>query len=190
MGSEESRALRGRGEPLTIGYVGRFHPKKNLGLLIRAVAQLPANVTLRVAGAGSEDAERDLDLLIASEGLIHRVERVGFLAADERNAFLRDLDLLVMPSAYECFGMAAAEALAAGIPVVVSRGTGIAALVAETDAGAVICPTLDSLCASLTLFASSDEVRARWRENARTVGAGPLTFERYGRSLLASYGLN
>ncbi len=40
---------------MTFGFLGRFHPKKNLGLVIEALPQLPSHVTLVIAGGGSDE---------------------------------------------------------------------------------------------------------------------------------------
>jgi glycosyltransferase involved in cell wall biosynthesis len=128
------------GNELRVGFLGRLHPKKNLEVLIDAVASLPGHVSLHVAGDGPP-AYRDMLVSRArSRGVDARVRWLGFVGGAAKREFLESIDVLVMPSAFESFGVAAAEAIAAGVPVIVSSRTGIAALVERHGCGAVIEP--------------------------------------------------
>lgn len=114
---------RSAGERLRVGFLGRLHPKKNVPALLDAVAQC-ADVELTVAGSGAEEAryrERAKSL-----GLDSRVEWLGFLAGSAKSDFLDAIDVLAMPSLYECFGISAVEAMEAGVPVIVSDTVGVA----------------------------------------------------------------
>ena len=106
-----------------LGYLGRLHRKKNLEALLAGLAQVPG-ASLRVAGDGDPNYERALRTRAQTLGVASRVVWLGFLAdKDAIAAFFAEIDVLVMPSHYECFGMVAAESLAAGVPVVVSENT-------------------------------------------------------------------
>lgn len=105
--------------PPVIGALGRLHPVKGFDVLLRAAAMLRdrgVDFTLRIAGDGPElQALRDLR---GELGLAGRVEFCGWLSEPE--AFISGLDLFVVPSRYEAFGLVLAEAMAAGVPVVAS----------------------------------------------------------------------
>ena len=118
-----------------VGFLGRFDPKKNLDLLLRS---LPEDAELLIAGGGPAPVERSLRALAADLGVAGRVRWLGFIERNRRREFFEAVDVVALPSDYECFGMAAAEALAAGVPVVVGRRTGIAPLVRRHDCGFVI----------------------------------------------------
>ena len=75
---------------------------------------------------------------MARDGLAGRVRLLGFVAPRDRAAFFAAVDVLVMPSTYECFGMVAAEALSAGLPVIVTPQTGIAEIVRAHEAGVIV----------------------------------------------------
>jgi glycosyltransferase involved in cell wall biosynthesis len=152
--NERSRAYRGV-SPLIVGFLGRLDPKKNLDVLIRA---LPVNARLRIAGDGSSDVIEALRKLSASVGADDRIEWLGFVRDQEKMAFLQSIDVLAMPSAYEGFGLAAAEALRAGVPVIVSPRTGIAALVKRYGCGWVVPATSQEFRAVLE---QRDEIRNR-----------------------------
>lgn len=74
--------------------------------------------------------------LVAELGLGERVPWQGFV--NDRNVFLASLDVLIMPSECEGFGMVAAEAMAHGVPVIVPRQSGIAPLVEQSGGGIVV----------------------------------------------------
>jgi glycosyltransferase involved in cell wall biosynthesis len=175
---------------MTFGFLGRFHPKKNLGLVIEALPQLPSHVTLVIAGGGSDEAERGVCRLIESSGVNERVELRGFLDAEQKDLFFREIDLLVMPSEYECFGMVAAEALAAGVPVVATPRVGLAPLVDLTGAGAVVRASSLDLVGALRLFVDDEQVRLDWTHSALRGAAHELTFGKYGHAILEAYRRN
>jgi glycosyltransferase involved in cell wall biosynthesis len=123
---------------LRIGFLGRFDSKKNLDVLIRALALLPEDVTLRIAGDGPLELRRSLIELAAQIGVEDRIEWLGFLGPDAKPEFFDSIQILAMPSAYECFGMAAAEAMRAGVAPVVSPRTGIASTLESYGCGYVV----------------------------------------------------
>lgn len=123
--SEEFRARFGA-QPddfLTL-FLGRLHPKKGLDTLIAAFRQTmpgPRRSVLLIAGAGDprylarlESDARDL----VDAG---RLAFAGHLTGDDRRLAFASADAFVLTSYSENFGLAVAEAMAAGLPVVVSR---------------------------------------------------------------------
>ena len=106
-------------KPPIIGALGRLDEIKGFDVLLRAAAQLRdlgVDFRLRLAGDGPEMGA--LKALSESLGLGDRVEFVGWV----RNPgdFLKTIDLFVMPSRYESFGLVVVEAMAAGVPVITS----------------------------------------------------------------------
>lgn len=108
--------------PLTLGFMGRLTPEKGLDVLLDAVHilndRLGGDYRLVIAGDDiGDDADfRSLQRQLSALG--DRVELAGRLSREE---FRTRVDLAVIPSvAPESFGLVAAEALAMGLPVVVS----------------------------------------------------------------------
>ena len=96
--------------------------------------------------------------LSRDSGVSDRVRWLGFVESVS-DLFDRS-DVLVMPSEYEGFGMVAAEAMAAGLPVIVPRLSGVAELVADFEAGLLIeRPSESCLLEALTEF---DRCRDEW----------------------------
>lgn len=117
--------MEGTDVRLTFGFVGRLHPIKNIDLLLQAWALLGKAVdSHRLMIVGSGDAVYEAELKkFAAENCSGNVEFTGFLAGTELRKTVAGFDFQVLPSKSENFGMVVPEALAAGVPVIASKGT-------------------------------------------------------------------
>ncbi len=106
---------------LRLLFLGRLHPKKGVDLLLHALAQLPSYARLDVYGTGAPDYVASLRAEAAPYG--HRVRFHGYVEGEAKAAAFANADLFVLPSHSENFGIAVAEALAHGVPVVTSTAT-------------------------------------------------------------------
>lgn len=120
------RPPRGR-----LGFLGRLAADKEVDLLLAAAPAIARATGARVVIAG-DGPQAPAVRAAADRG---EVEAVGLVAAADVPAFLASLDALVVPSRYESFGLAAAEALAAGTPIVTADRGGAAELAARSGAG-------------------------------------------------------
>lgn len=105
---------------LTFGAVGMLIKQKGFDVLIKAFAEVAhqhCDATLKIAGEGPE--REGLALLARQLDVGDRVELLGFV--DDVPGFLSDLNIFVMPSRWEGFGLTLLEALAAGLPCIASR---------------------------------------------------------------------
>lgn len=181
------------GGPVKLGFLGRIHPKKNLRLVIDAIARLNEEgegegFDLTIAGRGDAATERELLSHAEGLGVAPRIEWLGFVPSSGREEFLAGIHMLVMPSRYESFGMSAAESMAAGVPPIVSRRTGIASLVDEFDAGAVLPePSLENLIAAVRRVDHDPGERARYREHSLRAATERLTFAAYATEIGVLY---
>jgi glycosyltransferase involved in cell wall biosynthesis len=172
---------------LRVGYLGRFDKKKNIELLIDAVA-LVDDATLTLAGSGVDPSPQSLSERAERAGLAGRVELLGWLQADELDPFFKRIDVLAMPSTHECFGMAAAEALAAGVPVLVSPTTGLAGLVTRRSCGCVVPPVVEAVAQEFRRLRDDRGVLREQRLRAQTAAAEELSFSAHGVRMLKLYG--
>jgi glycosyltransferase involved in cell wall biosynthesis len=116
------RRLSIPGDAFVIVFLGRIHPIKRLDLLVEAFADVrcthPA-AHLVVAGPDERGLLADTLRPIASHAPF--VHAVGAVNEQEKWSLLRDADVLVQCSDSESFGLAAVEAMAAGVPVILTR---------------------------------------------------------------------
>jgi glycosyltransferase involved in cell wall biosynthesis len=125
-------------EPVLL-FLGRLIPRKGADILIDAFAKAcPASGRLVIAGPEGEAGYVDLLRQRAkTAGVESRVIFTGPLYDDQKFQVLADSDIFMLPSRYENFANSAAEAIASGMPVIISDRCGISSLV-EGRAGLVI----------------------------------------------------
>lgn len=181
-------------KPVRLVTIGRIAPKKRLELAIQGVAELRARgceATFTIAGSGDQALKSSLKTLVAELGLIRdEVSFAGVVAGTGKAELLQGSDIFVLPSQDENFGIAVAEALAHGVPVVVS--TDVAATDTMPDSAGVRLkdPTPGTIADAIVdilatpaahrrqaayRFASETyswhEVAVRWANVANEVGA-------------------
>jgi glycosyltransferase involved in cell wall biosynthesis len=168
-------------EAPVVGFLGRLEPVKGLDVLLDAAARLARPATLVVAGDGAERPR--LEQLVADRGIGGCVRFVGAVPFEAVPGFLKNLDVLVLPSVTllplhrEQFGRVLAEAMAAGVAVVGSSSGAIPEVIG--DAGLVVperdpealARALDRLLADPGLRA---ELAARGRARAAACFAWPV----------------
>lgn len=137
---------------LRLLYLGRLHPKKALDLLIAAMKSLPAHVRLDIYGAGDPAYVATLKSKIGSDS---RIVLRGHVDADRKALAFAKADLFVLPSHSENFGIAVAEALAHGVPVITTTGTPWARL-NTVGCGRCISLARDDLAAAITDLGAAD----------------------------------
>ena len=124
-GVDFSEPIAARETGPIIGFIGREWKRKGLPRVLEMLRAMP-NVRLVIAGVPRAEIAR---LLV---GIEDRVELLGWVK--DPNEFYSRIRLLVHPAKLEAYGMVVAEALARGIPVLVSEATG-----ASADMGAAGC---------------------------------------------------
>lgn len=132
-------------------FLSRVHPKKGLPVLLRAWHALGASRrdwTLAIAGPDQRGHTSELKQLIDELGLSESVILAGALFGKEKLAAYALAALFVLPSFSENFGIAVAEALAAGLPVVTTSGTPWKNL-REQGCGWCVEPTIEQLAETL-----------------------------------------
>ena len=119
--------------PRTLLYLGRLHPKKGLEGLLRAWAALEsrrADWTLRIVGPAENGHDHELRALAIELGL-RQISVEGALYGEAKFQAYHDADIFVMPTLHENFAMTVAEALAAGTPVISTKGAPWSGLIVE-----------------------------------------------------------
>jgi glycosyltransferase involved in cell wall biosynthesis len=180
-GTDRAALARGSdGAPLRLICVAALTPGKGHEILCRALAPLSARAWhLECVGSTTRDAATvvRVEALLKSLGLPNRVTLAGELAADGVARSYDRSDVFVTATLRETYGMAIAEALARGLPVVGTDTGAIAQLVGER-AGIVVPPgDVNALSAVLARVIENPALRARLAAGARGVRERLPTWE-------------
>lgn len=160
-----------RAERLVIAFIGRLAREKAVDRLLIAYAILPEHIRRRthliVAGPDDQDQEATLRRLAQDLAIAGDVTFKGMLAAAERRMLLAASDVFVLPSHTENFGIAALEAMAAGLAVVVSPGVNLAPDIERRGAGLVAANEPSVLAGALRELLENEPLRKNVAENGR-----------------------
>jgi glycosyltransferase involved in cell wall biosynthesis len=159
------KALGISAEAKVILFLGRLSEKKSPGMLLQAFASLSKAAGkngLRLVFAGPDEGgmQARLGETAAQLGVASQVQFAGAIFGEAKWAAYRDADVFVLPSQNENFGNAAAEAVAAGTPVVVTEQCGVAAHLADV-AGLVVPHDAAALARAIHALVTDEELHAR-----------------------------
>lgn len=148
------------GGALRIGYLATLSRRKRVDRLLDAFARVQAvvpEVALDIGGTGPLHDE----LLARSRALgLRNVTFRGFVAQDQLADFYRSLDVFVLPSDYEGFGLTVLEAMACGVPVVTTRVSSLPEVVG--DSGLLCEPDPDDFARNILSLVQSPCLRRRY----------------------------
>lgn len=149
---------------LAIGFVGRLETRKGLLDLARAwpiISSEIVNAHLIIVGTGP-DEHKARELF----GAAPRMHWLGYRS--DVPAVLRALDMIAVPSHWEGFGLVAAEALAAGVPVVAANASSLPEIVTDGVHGRLVPPRdPESLASALVMMARDPAGRKRMADAGR-----------------------
>ena len=167
-------------------FLGRLHPVKNLEALIDAwpiILQTHPDAVLRIAGHGTPRYTAELKRRAGKRG----VQFMGFLTGTEKAMMLQQASLLVLPSLHENFGIAVVEAIAEGLPVVISEHVQLRDFVAANELGTVTTGAPDSLAAAISAAFVDLELHRRVSEKGRRLVSQTYSPEVIGNRLTSMY---
>ena len=135
-----------RGKRLIL-FIGRLHPVKGCDILIRAFAnasRVDPSAHLLIAGPDPLQLRPKLEMLAKENNIVDRLTWAGMLTGGLKWSTLRAADALALPSHHENFSFVTVEALAVGLPVLMTREVGIWREVHQFGAGLVGDDNVDS----------------------------------------------
>jgi glycosyltransferase involved in cell wall biosynthesis len=141
-GNDRMPQASGSGERIALLAVGSIVPRKGYDVLVAALAMikdLPWSLTIAGDRARDAGAAGQLDIDIARLGLQSRIEVAGAVTDDRLRNLYRKADVFVLASRFEGYGMALADAIAYGLPVVATKAGAIPEAVAA-DASILVPP--------------------------------------------------
>ncbi|MGE0153705.1 MAG: glycosyltransferase [Reyranellaceae bacterium] len=168
--------------PNRILFLSRLHAKKGLDLLIPAFAsvimRIP-NAELVIAGP-DDGALRPTMALARKLGVEDRISFPGMLQGPDKARAFAEASLFVLPSYSENFGVALAEAMAAGLPVVTTDQVNIADAVREAHAGLVVPCQAEALAEAMATILSDAGLAETMGRNGRHLAATRYDWDAIG----------
>jgi glycosyltransferase involved in cell wall biosynthesis len=186
-GTDRGEAAKGSSDGIVrLVSVGAVVPRKGFDVLVAGLAgikDLPWQLTIAGDRSRDEAASAQLDADIASHGLGERIEVLGALPTERIAALYAGADLFVLASRFEGYGMAYAEALAHGLPVIGTTAGAIPDTV-PPDAGVLVEPNdVKALTRTLRMLIENPKERLWLASGARTAGAALPTWEHQAKLL-------
>lgn len=176
-----------RGRKLLL-FLSRIHEKKGCDLLVAAFARVAATdpeLHLVMAGPDQNGWLPSLQAQAESLGIAARISWVGMLRGNAKWGAFYAAQVYLLPSHQENFGIAVAEALACGLPVLISDKVNIWREIAGADAGVVETDTVDGTERALRRWLGlTAEQRETMRRNAARLFDQRFTVEAMAGSLL------
>lgn len=182
--------VRNERDAFDLLFLSRIDPKKNIEGLLQAIQLVRAknlNVTLNIAGDGEARYVATLQSLARDLGIATHVKWWGYVEGDKKRDLLASSSAFVLPSYSENFGVAVAEALAAGLPCVVSRGVALSTEIEKVGAGIVVETTPDDIAAGLERLIGDRGGLSVKSAAACTLAANTFSIELMGARLEALY---
>lgn len=171
-------------------FLSRLDPKKNAEALIDAFSLIASDFPdceLVIAGAGEPAYAIQLREYSGRASAPHRIHWLGHVQGEAKASLLAGACLFVLPSYSENFGIAAAEALAAGLPCVLAEGVALASRVVAEQAGLMTGTNGQSIAAAIRKILSDDALRSSMSARARRLAALEYADATMATRLLALY---
>ncbi|HWA14940.1 MAG TPA: glycosyltransferase family 4 protein, partial [Gemmatimonadales bacterium] len=160
---------RGTGEPFRMLSVGQLAAAKGLPVLLDALARLVRKGRdARLSLVGDGPLRVALEAQAEALGVASRVDFEGFRNNSELRSYYAQADALVMASFAEGLPVVLMEAMAAGLPCIASRITGIPELIENGVSGLLTAPgDVEGICAAVEQLMANSDLRRRIGEAAR-----------------------
>jgi glycosyltransferase involved in cell wall biosynthesis len=169
-------------------FLGRIYPVKGLPMLVEAWARVrPNGWSLRIAGPDEAGHRKQVERVVADAGLENVISFTGPVEPRLKSSVFFDANLFVLPTHSENFGMAVAEALAHGLPVLTTTGAPWSML-PERGCGWWVQPTIDGIADGLRRATSLDSETLRCMgEKGRALVQKEFSWDRVASLMLSTY---
>ncbi len=188
-GSFRSKYPEMAGKSLIL-HLGRIHQKKGIELLIEAFSMAAVHrddAHLVLAGAGDSDYVMRINKLILDFGVSKRTTITGQLSDFEKLAVLSDADVFALPSYGENFGISVVEAMACGLPVVISDNVGIWRDIKDGDAGIVTKCRPDKIALAVEKLLDDPSLRTAMGLRGKALVDARFSADRMSKSMDAAF---
>jgi glycosyltransferase involved in cell wall biosynthesis len=172
----------------TAVFLGRIYPVKGLPMLVEAWARVrPAGWRLQIAGPDETGHKKQVENAISDAGLGDVISFVGPVEGQVKSDLFFNADLFILPTYSENFGMAIAESLAHGVPVLTTTGAPWPML-QESGSGWWVEPTVDGICEGLHQATNRDlESLQQMGKNGRDLVSKQFGWTRVAHLMRSTY---
>jgi glycosyltransferase involved in cell wall biosynthesis len=191
----EPGRFRGRhpeiGDKAIVLFFGRINFKKGLDILAKAfgaVARRREDVHLVIAGPDNDGWGKQVRTWLGEEGVLDRTTFTGMLLGPEKLAVLRDAGMFVLPSYSENFGLAVIEAMAAGLPVIISDQVNIWREIQTGGAGRVIPCAAPALADQILDLLDHPDAATQMGQQGRSLVQERFQWPQIAQRLAEAYG--
>lgn len=173
-------------------FMSRIDPKKGLDLLIPALENLVANgQSFHFVLAGTNPQDPDYEKSISDRVQLSPIAActsiTGFVQGEQKQALLERADLFVLPSYYENFGIAVAEAMVAGTPVLISDQVHIYPDIQQAEAGWICSCNESTLTVELGKALKQPEQLKQRGQNAQQCALEKYSWNAIAQQTLDTY---
>lgn len=171
-----------------VAFLGRIDKGKGVEYLVPAWARLPQpRPLLVVIGPDWKNFRTHVNLLVQEHSVNGDILFTGMLKSEAKIAALRDADLFAMPSEHENFGVAVIEALAAGLPAVVSDQVALGEVIRQHDLGSVVPIDPAAIAAAIQHWLARDDARHAAGQRAADIAADLFNWRNIARRWIGHY---
>jgi glycosyltransferase involved in cell wall biosynthesis len=169
-------------------FIGRLNPIKNLEVVIDALALVGgAEVHLVVGGDGPVKYVQSLKARAAARGVADRITWLGFVLGKDKVDLLAAGDIYVQPSLSESFGMAAVEAVSAGLPCVLGESVSIAEDLVPVGFAVSVPPTAEAVANAINSVGRLRDGKPDYAVIARDFVTSTFGWNTIGPDILQMY---
>jgi len=181
------KELRGK---KAILFLGRLNPIKGLDILVEAfkrIADEYQDVLLIMAGPDSDGYGATVKGWLIDAGILARVIFTGMIRGKDKLSIIKHSSLLILPSYSENFGMSAVEAMACGVPIVISNKVGIYREVEENRAGVIVETTPGSLYHGIKVLLDNEAFKEELAANGKKMVAEYYDIDKVADKMIGVY---
>ena len=170
-------------------FLGRIHPIKGLDILVRSFNKIILNhndVILVIAGPDNEGYKTKIIKILKSGAIQDKVVFTGMLNEPQKIAALSRADILVLPSYSEVRGIVVLEAMASGLPVVITTTCNFPE-VEQAGAGIIIEPDIEQLTLALEKLLNDKQLRIQMGLKGKKLVLENYTWDKIARQMINLY---